>query len=341
MNNHRHQALENALASRILIMDGAMGTMLQEHNPTPADFGGEALENCNENLCRTRPEWILDIHRAYLEAGADIIETNSFQGSPIVLAEFGLEDKAHELNVAGGATRAPGGRRVLDYIKTAVCRRVHGAHHEIDHAARRRHLPATESTATIMQAKALVEGGVDLLLLETGFDTRNIKAGLSRSEHWSASWASKSRSWSPGPSSAGARCWPASRRRLLRLRLARESSRHRSELRHRPGPDDGPYPHAREYGVDAHLVLSRTPGLPNEEDKYLETPESLAAQLEKFVEHGWLNIVGGCCGTTPAHIRAIAQMADGRAPHVVNRATRIAPTTPASIWSKPKTATAR
>src|SRR5580693_7767065 len=100
MHEHRRNQLYDALASRILIIDGAMGTMLQAYNPTAADFGGAKLENCNENLCLTRPEWIVDIHRAYLEAGADIIETNSFQGSPIVLAEFGLEDKTHQLNVS-------------------------------------------------------------------------------------------------------------------------------------------------------------------------------------------------------------------------------------------------
>src|SRR4029077_4914589 len=99
MNPNKRQQLEDALAQRILIIDGAMGTMLQAHNPTAADFGGPALENCNENLCLTRPEWVLDVHRAYFQAGSDIIETNSFQGSPIVLAEFGLEGKTHELNV--------------------------------------------------------------------------------------------------------------------------------------------------------------------------------------------------------------------------------------------------
>src|ERR1700722_5531721 len=99
MNNPRHLELEEALTMLVVIMDVALGTMLQENDPTPADFGGEALENCNENLCRTRPEWILDIHRAYHAAGSDMIETNSFQGSPIVLAEFNLEDSAHELNV--------------------------------------------------------------------------------------------------------------------------------------------------------------------------------------------------------------------------------------------------
>src|ERR1700685_2351214 len=98
MNDSRREQLLDALASRILVIDGAMGTMLQAHNPTAADFGGPGLENCNENLCSTHPEWILDVHRAYLEAGADIIETNSFQGSPIVLAEFGIENRARELN---------------------------------------------------------------------------------------------------------------------------------------------------------------------------------------------------------------------------------------------------
>jgi 5-methyltetrahydrofolate--homocysteine methyltransferase len=177
MNNLRQQELYDALATRILIMDGAMGTMLQEYNPTAADFGGEALENCNENLCRTRPEWILGIHRSYLEAGADIIETNSFQGSPIVLAEFKLEDKAHELNVLAAKLAR---QSADEFSTTSKPRFVAGA------------LGPTTKSITLrgdvtfqqltdsyyLQAMGLWEGGVDLLLLETGFDTRNIKAGL-------------------------------------------------------------------------------------------------------------------------------------------------------------------
>jgi 5-methyltetrahydrofolate--homocysteine methyltransferase len=97
MENLRRQQLDDALASRILIIDGAMGTMLQAYNPTIEDFLG--LENCSEILNRSHPEWIEAIHRAYLEAGADIVETNSFQGSPIVLAEFGRESDTHALNV--------------------------------------------------------------------------------------------------------------------------------------------------------------------------------------------------------------------------------------------------
>src|SRR3954469_5117653 len=94
----RQQALEQILAERVLVLDGAMGTMLQQADLTAADFGGASLEGCNENLVRTRPDVVLDIHRKYFEAGADIIETNSFGGAPIVLAEYGLAAGAPELN---------------------------------------------------------------------------------------------------------------------------------------------------------------------------------------------------------------------------------------------------
>src|ERR1700760_2405342 len=94
----RRQALEDALASRVLVLDGAMGTMLQQRNLSAADFGGPALEGCNENLVLTRPDVILDVHRAYYEAGSDIVETNSFGSTRLVLGEYGLEDKAYQLN---------------------------------------------------------------------------------------------------------------------------------------------------------------------------------------------------------------------------------------------------
>src|SRR5437016_10418736 len=94
----RRQALEDALATRVLVLDGAMGTMLQQRHLTADDFGGAALEGCNENLVRTRPDVVLDIHRKYFDAGSDIVETNSFGGAPIVLAEYGLAADAHELN---------------------------------------------------------------------------------------------------------------------------------------------------------------------------------------------------------------------------------------------------
>ena len=118
------KALRELLAERILVLDGAMGTMLQQRNLTAADFGGAALEGCNENLVRTRPDVVLDIHRKYFEAGADIVETNSFGGTPLVLAEYGLQADAHELNQAGGGVGAAGGGGIFHAGETAVCGRV-------------------------------------------------------------------------------------------------------------------------------------------------------------------------------------------------------------------------
>src|SRR5690349_24815132 len=102
MEDHRirRQALFDALSERVLVLDGAMGTMLQQKNLTAEDFGGPALEGCNENLTRTRPDVVLSVHRAYLDAGSDIIETNTFGGAGIVLAEYGLADQAYEINLA-------------------------------------------------------------------------------------------------------------------------------------------------------------------------------------------------------------------------------------------------
>src|SRR5215472_1395449 len=98
--NESGKALRELLSQRILVLDGAMGTMLQQRNLSAADFGGPVLEGCNENLVRTRPDVVLEVHRKYLEAGADIIETNSFGGTPLVLAEYGLQDAAYDLNFA-------------------------------------------------------------------------------------------------------------------------------------------------------------------------------------------------------------------------------------------------
>ena len=320
MKSLRHRELEEALATRILIMDGAMGTMLNEHNPTPADFGGEALENCNENLCRTRPEWILDIHRAYLDAGADMIATNSFQGSPIVLAEFQLEDKAHELSVLAARLAR---QAANEFSTTSKPRFVAGAMGPTTKSISLRGDVTFQqlSDSYYLQAQGLIEGGADVLLLETGFDTRNIKAGLvairklerelgiqipkmvsATIERWGAMLAGQ-------PVDA---FWASmSHADLLSVGLNCAT-----------GPDlmtD----HIRTLARMASTRISCYPnaGLPNEDNQYLETPESLASQLEKFALQGWLNIVGGCCGTTAAHIRAIAQMAEGKAPRIVNPST--------------------
>ncbi|MDQ2775215.1 MAG: homocysteine S-methyltransferase family protein, partial [Acidobacteriota bacterium] len=173
----RRQALEDALATRVLVLDGAMGTMLQDRHLTAEDFGGAALEGCNENLVLTRPDVVVDIHRAYYEAGSDIVETNSFGGTKIVLAEYGLQDKSYELNF----TAARLARQAADESSTSGRQRfVAGS------------MGPTTKAITVTggitfpelianfhdQAKGLFEGGADILLLETCQDTRNIKAGL-------------------------------------------------------------------------------------------------------------------------------------------------------------------
>jgi len=294
-----------------------MGTMLQAHNPTAADFGGPGLENCNENLCLTRPDWIRDIHVGYLEAGADIIETNSFQGSPIVLAEFGLAAQTRELNVAAARMAR---QAADDFATDRKPRFVAGA------------IGPTTKSLTLrgdvtfqqlrdsyyQQAQALIEGGVDFLLFETGFDTRNIKAGLVATQHLERQLGVRIpimisgtiERWGAMLAGQPVDAFYASVAHADLLAIG---------LNCATGPDlmtD----HIRTLANMASTRISCYPnaGLPNEDDQYLETPESLARQLSKFVEQGWLNIVGGCCGTTPDHIRAMVEMTEGRAPHAVN-----------------------
>src|SRR5246500_2271369 len=164
------KALRELLGERVLVLDGAMGTMLQQRNLTAADFGGAALEGCNENLVRTRPDVVLDIHRKYLEAGADIIETNSFGGTPIVLAEYGLESDAHLLNKRSAELA----RKAADeFSASGKPRFVAGSMGPTTKA-----ITVTGGVtfpelreAYCAQARGLVEGGADLLLVETCQDT--------------------------------------------------------------------------------------------------------------------------------------------------------------------------
>ena len=173
----RIRALYDALESRILVLDGAMGTMLQQRHLTAADFGGAVLEGCNENLVKTRPDVVLDIHRAYLNAGADIIETDTFNGTRSDLVDYHIEGETHDL-ISAAAKLA---RQAADELSTTSKPRfVAGSM-----GPTRKAITVTGGiTFPDLQqdyyelAKALVEGGVDMLLLETCQDTRNIKAGL-------------------------------------------------------------------------------------------------------------------------------------------------------------------
>lgn len=313
--NESTKALRELLAQKILVLDGAMGTMLQRRDLTAVDFGGSSLEGCNENLVRTRPEVVLDIHRKYFEAGSDIVETNSFGSAPIVLAEYGLAADAHFLNKRAAELA----RQAADEFSTpSKPRFVAGA------------VGPTTKAITVTggvtfdelrgtyytQAKGLIEGGVDLLLVETCQDTRNIKAAilairkLSKEIGFNVPFIVSVTIEPMGTMLAG-----------QTVEAMWASLRHAKPLAFGMNCATGP-----EFMTDHIRTLSQltseyvscypNAGLPDEEGKYLETPTTLATQLEKFVDHGWLNLIGGCCGTTEHHIRAIAEMVLGKKPRL-------------------------
>ena len=312
----RRQALYDALASRILVIDGATGTMLQQRHLTAADFGGPDLEGCNENLVATRPDVILDVHRAYFDAGADIVETDTFGGTRIVLAEYGLQDRAYELNRKAAELAR---QAAEEYSKPGNPRFVAGS------------IGPTTKAITVTggvtfeelkqnfyeQAKALIDGGADILLVETCQDTRNIKAALLAISRLSKELGYKIPTMVSGTIEAMGTMLAGQTADALYASIA-----HADLLSVGLNCATGPEfmtDHIRTLHEMAATRISCYPnaGLPNDEGKYLETPESLAAQLGKFAELGWLNIVGGCCGTTPAHIRAVAQVVEGKKPVAV------------------------
>lgn len=310
----RREALEDALSARILVLDGAMGTMLQQRHLTAADFGGPALEGCNEHLVLTRPDVVSEVHRAYYESGSDIVETNSFGGTKIVLAEYNLESLSYELNF----TAAKLARQVADeFSKGGSLRFVAGS------------MGPTTKAITVTggvtfpdlianyyeQAKALIDGGADILLLETCQDTRNVKAGLLAIDRLGREFAYPIPTIVSGTIEATGTMLAGQTADAFYTSIS-----HADLLAIGLNCATGPEfmtDHIRSLHELATTRISCYPnaGLPDSETgQYFETPETLAAQLERFVNHGWLNIVGGCCGTRPDHIRAIAQMVDGKRP---------------------------
>ena len=317
------ERLSEILRQRILVLDGAMGTMIQQKNLTAQDFGGPEYEGCNEYLNLTRPDVITSIHESYFAAGADIVETNTFGGTPIVLAEYNLRRKVHEIN-RGGAQLA---RQAADRLSSPDRPRfVAGA------------MGPTTKAITVTggvtfdqlvdafdaQAKGLIEGGVDLLLLETTQDTLNLKAaaiGVARAQEALGTSLPLMVSGTIEPMGAmlagqGVEAFYTSLEHLNLFSIG---------LNCATGPEFMT-DHLRSLAAMARCWVSVYPnaGLPNEEGLYPETPQTLSAKLSRFVEEGWVNLVGGCCGTTPAHIAAIAEMAKGRKPRIPKTSRRLA-----------------
>ena len=300
--------LRDALGQRILVLDGAMGTMIQEAGLTAADFGGAAYEGCNEHLTLTRPDVIRTIHAAYLEAGADIVSTNTFGCAPYVLGEYGLAERAYELSRAAArlAREVAGARFVVGAMGPGT-----------------RSISVTRNVtfdevreAYAVQARGLIDGGVDALLLETQQDTLNVKAAAIGVRHaMRAAGVDRplmvSGTIEPTGTMLAGQGVEALYVALEHLDLFAIG------LNCATGPEFMT-DHLRTLSAMATRFVSVYPnaGLPDERGQYAETPASLAFKMRRFVDEGWVNIVGGCCGTTPAHTRALRALVAGRPPRV-------------------------
>ncbi|MFD0682462.1 MULTISPECIES: methionine synthase [unclassified Paenibacillus] len=298
--------LQEQLKKKIMILDGAMGTMIQQENLTAEDFGGDDLDGCNEYLAITRPDVITKIHEAYFAAGADIIESNTFGASSVVLADYDLQDRAREINLVLAKLAVDAANK---YSTPEWPRYVAGA------------MGPTTKTLSVTggvtfdelvdsyyeQALALIEGGVDALLLETSQDALNVKAGSIGIRKAFETLGIKlpimiSGTIEPmGTTLAG-----------QNIESFYISMEHLEPITFGLNCATGPEfmrDHIRTLSELAQTAVSCYPnaGLPDENGKYHESPESLAKKMAGFAEQGWLNMAGGCCGTTPDHIRAMAE----------------------------------
>jgi 5-methyltetrahydrofolate--homocysteine methyltransferase len=326
MSPDRSSELRGLLARRILILDGAMGTMVQKHGLVEADYRGarfadhgKDLKGNNDLLCLTRPDVIGGIHAAYLEAGADILETNTFNATRVSQAEYGLADLAYELNVAGAKLArevadkysTPDKPRFVAGVLGPTSRTCSISPDVNDPGAR--NITFDALVADYMEAaRGLVEGGADILLVETIFDTLNAKAALYAIE---AFFDEAGRRWpvmisgtitdASGRTLSGqtAEAFWNSLRHARPISFGLNCALGAKELRQ----------YVEELARLADCCVSAHPnaGLPNAFGGYDETPQMLADELAQWARGGenggLLNIAGGCCGTTPDHIRAIAE----------------------------------
>ncbi len=327
--------IEDILKERILVLDGAMGTMIQRYSLEEPDFRGERflnhphpLKGNNDLLSITRPDVIKEIHKKYLEAGADIIETNTFSSTSVAQADYHLEALAYELNYQSAKIA----REVADEFTKAnpsKPRFVAGA------------LGPTNKTASISpqvndpgyraitfdqlvdayyeQTKGLVEGGSDLLLVETIFDTLNAKAALfAIQKYFDAAgnvlpiMVSGTITDASGRTLSGqtTEAFMISMSHVPLLSIGLNCALGANQLR----------PYLQVMARESETFVSAYPnaGLPNAFGHYDQTPEEMAAQIEEYLKDGLVNIVGGCCGTTPDHIKKIAEVAMKYKPRVLD-----------------------
>jgi 5-methyltetrahydrofolate--homocysteine methyltransferase len=314
--------IKSALESRILIIDGAMGTMIQRYKLEEKDYRGERFKDWasdvkgnNDLLSITRPDIIRAIHLEYLEAGADIIETNTFSSTAIAQADYNMQSLAYELNVASAKVA----REAINRQPSSVNKYVAGAmgpmnktlslSPDVNNPGFRSVSFDEVSDAYYEQVSGLVDGGVDLLLIETIFDTLNAKAAIYAIKKYFRDTKKE-----PLPIMISGTITDASGRTLSgqTLEAFYTSVAHAKPLSVGLNCALGAAemrPHIAELSKIASCYTSAYPnaGLPNSMGLYEEEPEETAHFLEEWAKEGFVNIVGGCCGTTPDHIRHIAE----------------------------------
>ncbi len=325
------EQLSEALRQRILVIDGAMGTMIQRHSPTEADYRGARFADWSQDvkgnsdlLVLTQPDMIRSIHEEYLAAGADIVETNTFSATTIAQADFGMQEFAYELNVAGARLA----REACDrhstperprYVAGAIgpTNRTASISPDVNDPGARNVSYDQLVTAYHEQASGLVDGGADLLLIETIFDTLNAKAAIFALE---TLFEERGRRW---PVIISGTITDASGRTLT----GQTTEAFWNSIRHvRPlavglncalgAAEMRQYVAELSRLADCFVSCYPNAGLPNAFGEYDETPDQMATIIREFADSGLVNLLGGCCGTTPEHIGAIAAAAEGLAPRV-------------------------
>lgn len=320
------RSIEQEIKNRILVLDGAMGTMIQQHHLEEEDFRGERFKNHpvplkgnNDLLSITQPEIILDIHRAYFEAGADIAETNTFSGTTIAQADYELEDCVYELNYQSAKLAKQAAEEYTQktpdkprFVAGSIgpTNRTASISPDVNNPGFRAITFDELKVAYTEQIKGLTDGGADVLLIETVFDTLNAKAALMACEEY---FEKAGKTW---PIMVSGTITDASGRTLS----GQTAEAFLISVSHIPLLSIGfncalgakqLEPHLKVLADNAPFGVSAHPnaGLPNEFGAYDETPELMAAQIKEYLEEGLVNIIGGCCGTTPDHIKAIATLA--------------------------------
>jgi len=316
--------LRELLSERILVIDGAMGTMIQRYKLTEADYRGDRFKDWhkdvkgnNDMLVLTQPQIIKAIHREYLDSGADIIETNTFSAQAVALADYDMQEYAYEISYEAARIAK---EAVHDYIKEnpgsekfvagaiGPMNKTLSLSPDVNNPGFRSVTFDEVSNAYYEHIKGLVDGGADILLVETIFDTLNAKAAIYAIEKYFRDTKTKV------PVMISGTITDASGRTLSgqTLEAFYISVSHAHPLSIGLNCALGAEqmrPHVQELSEIASCYVSCYPnaGLPNAMGEYDESPEITAKIVSEFAEQGWVNIVGGCCGTTPAHIKAIAQ----------------------------------